>query len=168
MTCSLLGTSCPVALPPGPTVNCERFGPDLTLHFATAHDLDVLVCLSRILSSQSFRVLLLRRLHLPLPLSSLNCRCGRPLDCFGHHRSACAVSGVLGRRGGRTRVNERVRAGFGSRTVQSPGWPSSGGRGRWGCNCLVGPSWPLTQLLFQLCVGTAPQGKAQPIVMALP
>ena len=47
-------------------------------------------------SSQSFRVLLLRRLH--LLVSSRNCRCGRPLDCIGHHRSACAVAGVLGRR----------------------------------------------------------------------
>ena len=37
-----------------------------------------------------------------------------------------------------------------------------------GCYCLVGPSWPLTQLLFQPCVGMALQGKAQPIVMALP
>ena len=45
-----------------------------------------------------FRVLLLR-LWRPLPLSSSVCRCGRPLDAFGHHRSACAVSGVLGRRG---------------------------------------------------------------------
>ena len=49
--------------------------------------------------SQPFRVLLLRRLHLPLTLSARACRCGRPLDAFGHHRSACATSGVLGRRG---------------------------------------------------------------------
>ena len=48
---------------------------------------------------QPFRVLLLRRLHLPLPLSARLCRCGRPLDPCGHHRSACAVAGVLGRRG---------------------------------------------------------------------
>ena len=48
---------------------------------------------------QSFRILLLRRLHLPLPLSSRSCRCGRLLDCLGHHRLACAVAGVLGRRG---------------------------------------------------------------------
>ena len=33
--------------------------------------------------SHLFRVLLLRRLHLPLPLSSRACRCGRPLDCLG-------------------------------------------------------------------------------------
>ena len=45
------------------------------------------------------RVLLLRRLRLPLPLSSRLCRCGRPLDSFGHHRAACPRAGVLGRRG---------------------------------------------------------------------
>ena len=46
-----------------------------------------------------FRVLLLRRLRLPLPLSSHSCRCGRPLDCLGHHRASCSRAGVLGRRG---------------------------------------------------------------------
>ena len=46
-----------------------------------------------------FRVLLLRRLRLPLPLSVRSCRCGRPLDSRGHHRAACARAGVLGRRG---------------------------------------------------------------------
>ena len=54
--------------------------------------------LSRI-GSHFFRVLLLRRLRLPLPLSARQCRCGRPLDAFGHHRAACARAGVLGRRG---------------------------------------------------------------------
>ena len=49
--------------------------------------------------SHLFRVLLLRRLHLPLPLSSRACRCGRPLDCLGHHRASCSRAGVLGRRG---------------------------------------------------------------------
>ena len=48
---------------------------------------------------QLFRVLLLRRLRLPLPLSSRTCRCGRVLDVFGHHRVSCAMAGVLGRRG---------------------------------------------------------------------
>ena len=48
---------------------------------------------------QLFRVLLLRRLRLPLPLSSRACRCGRLLDVFGHHRASCALAGVLGRRG---------------------------------------------------------------------
>ena len=49
--------------------------------------------------SHLFRVLLLRRLWLPLPLSSRTCLCGRPLDVFGHHRAACSRSGVLGSRG---------------------------------------------------------------------
>ena len=39
------------------------------------------------------------RLHLPLPFVSHTCRCGRPLDSFGHHRAACSGAGVLGRRG---------------------------------------------------------------------
>ena len=49
--------------------------------------------------SELFRTLLLRRLRLPLPLTVRACRCGRFLDSFGHHWSACAVSGALGRRG---------------------------------------------------------------------
>ena len=48
---------------------------------------------------QEFRVLLLRRLWCPLPLSASSCRCGRPLDPSGHHRAACPHAGVLGRRG---------------------------------------------------------------------
>ena len=48
---------------------------------------------------QLFRVLLLGRLRLPLPLSSRACQCGRLLDVFGHHRASCALAGVLGRRG---------------------------------------------------------------------
>ena len=51
------------------------------------------------IESHLFCVLLLRRLRLPLPLSARQCRCGRPLDVFGHHRAACARAGVLGRRG---------------------------------------------------------------------
>ena len=50
-------------------------------------------------SSCCGRVLLQRRLALPLPLTLRSCRCGRPLDAFGHHRAACSKSGVLGRRG---------------------------------------------------------------------
>ena len=50
------------------------------------------------LEPQLFRVLLLRRLRLPLPLSSRTCRCARFLDVFGHHRASCALAGVLGRR----------------------------------------------------------------------
>ena len=61
------------------------------------------VCLpidrTRRFDSQPFRLLLLRRLRQPLPLCLRNCRCGRPLDAFGHHQAACANAGVLGRRG---------------------------------------------------------------------
>ena len=39
--------------------------------------------------SHLFRVLLLRRLRLPLPLSQRYCRCRRPLDSLGDHRAAC-------------------------------------------------------------------------------
>ena len=46
-----------------------------------------------------FRVLLLRRLRLPLPLAERTCRCRRLLDPFGDHRAACARSGVLRGRG---------------------------------------------------------------------
>ena len=49
--------------------------------------------------SHLFSVLLMRRLHLPLPLSSRFCRSERPLDCLGHHRASCSRAGVLGRRG---------------------------------------------------------------------
>ena len=48
---------------------------------------------------QELQVLFLRRLWQPLPLSSLTCRCGRPLDPRGHHRAACPLAWVLGRRG---------------------------------------------------------------------
>ena len=51
------------------------------------------------LAPQIFRVLLLRRLWLPLPLTSRTCWCGRPLDPRGHHRAACPRAGVLGSRG---------------------------------------------------------------------
>ena len=50
-------------------------------------------------SPAEFRVLFLRRLWLPLPLTSRVCRCGRPLDSCGHHRAACSRAGVLGSRG---------------------------------------------------------------------
>ena len=50
-------------------------------------------------TSQLFRVILLRRLHLPLLLTVRNCWCGLPLDSRGHHRAACARAGVLGGKG---------------------------------------------------------------------
>ena len=50
--------------------------------------------------SHLFRILLLRRLRLHLPLSARSCRCRRPVDPLGDHRAACAQSGVLRARGG--------------------------------------------------------------------
>jgi hypothetical protein len=46
-----------------------------------------------------FRLLLLRRLRLPLPLTERNCRCRRVLDPLGDHRAACPRSGILRSRG---------------------------------------------------------------------
>lgn len=51
-------------------------------------------------SSKHFRLFILGRLRLPLPLSARTCRCCRTLDPLGDHRSACAQSGLLRRRGG--------------------------------------------------------------------
>ena len=49
--------------------------------------------------AQVFRVVLLRSLWCPLPLSGASCRCGRPPDSRGHHRAACPLAGVLVHRG---------------------------------------------------------------------
>ena len=45
---------------------------------------------------QEFRVLPLKRLWQPLPLSSSICRCDRPLDSRDHNRAVCSVVGVFG------------------------------------------------------------------------
>lgn len=50
--------------------------------------------------SHIFRILLLRRLRLELPLAARTCRCRRALDLLGGHRAACAQSGVLRSGGG--------------------------------------------------------------------
>jgi hypothetical protein len=42
-----------------------------------------------------FRILMLRRLRLPLPLTERACRCRRTLDPLGDHRAACSRAGVL-------------------------------------------------------------------------
>ena len=49
----------------------------------------------------------MRGLCLSLPLTARVCRCGRLLDVIGHHRSACAVSGVLGVQGSSAGVRSR-------------------------------------------------------------
>ena len=58
------------------------------------------VCPELILEPAHFRVLLLRRLRLPLPFVPARCRRGREQDALGDHRSACPQSGVLRARGG--------------------------------------------------------------------
>ena len=65
-------------------------------------------CLFTQFGSKQFRTLL-RRLHLPLLLSTRYCWCGRPFNCLGHHRAACSVAGILGQS---VSVGERGRAGL--------------------------------------------------------
>ena len=67
--------------------------------------------------SHLFRLLLSRRLRLPLPLSAHFCRRRRALDPLGDHRAACAQSGLLRARGG------------GPGTGSSPHMQGSGGTG---------------------------------------
>ena len=90
------------------------------------------------LAPQLFRVLLLRRLWLPLPLTSRTCRCGRPLDPCGHHRAACPRVGVLGSRGFSV---ESAAA----RVCRVPGFPQISLSGTWTClsllTMLVGWRW---------------------------
>ena len=45
-----------------------------------------------------FRLVLLRRLRLELPLDVRRCKCGRRVDALGDHRAACATVGKLARR----------------------------------------------------------------------
>ena len=45
-----------------------------------------------------FRVLLLRRLRMPLPLGPRSCSCRGALDAYGDHRAACSTSSVLASR----------------------------------------------------------------------
>ena len=70
---------------------------------------DVLL-FSTLVSTLSFRVLLLRRLWLPLLPTSRTCRCGRPLDVLGHHRWGLesAAARVCREAGGRVSANVLV------------------------------------------------------------
>ena len=69
-----------------------------------------------------FRVLLLRRVRLPLPLSFRLRRCGRPLDSFGHHRAACSRAGVSQEGANLPRTHWTTRSG----SIGGSGW--RGGR----------------------------------------
>ena len=66
------------------------------------------------IDSQPFRILLLRRLRMPLSLTVHSCRCGRLLDSLG---SLCSRRG-LGQKG----VSSRKRS---SAHLQRGGWPGA-------------------------------------------
>ena len=117
---------------------------------------------------QPFRVLLLRRLWLPLPLSSRSCRCGRPLDSSGHHRAACAVAGVLGSR----RFALKSAAAAGKQAAVCPRmsesrtriwrrrtrWTTAGSK-LWltGCRSSMVPNSPWTRHWSHHCAGMGPR-----------
>ena len=63
------------------------------------------------IDSALFRVLLQRRLHLPLSLSHRICGCGRPLDPFCHHHAACSRTEAPGRRASLWRVRPQKSSG---------------------------------------------------------
>ena len=115
-----------------------------------------------------FRVLLLRRLRLPLPLSARSCRCGRPLDSRGHTTEQDAQG-----RGFWEDADTRWTAqqqGFVAREAHvSPqtwwseiwtwrhqimqmrvGWRSS----LTGCHCLAAHSWRSTRPWSPFCTAT--------------
>ena len=60
------------------------------------------------LEPQLFRVLLLRRLHLHLPMSARFCRCGQPLDPCGHGHSLESIAARICREAG-ARDHKRSR-----------------------------------------------------------
>ena len=121
-----------------------------------------------------FRVLLLRRLLLPLPLSVRNCRCGRPLDAFGTTVQLAQQQGCWGAEVG----------------LWSLSWPECAGRAeqesaptfscatwtwhsttawmaddwKWwqmGCPSTEAPSWPSTRQWCHHCTGMAVPDEAQ-------
>ena len=57
-----------------------------------------------------FRVLVQRRLRLPLPLSHRICGCGLSIDSLGHHRAACSRTGAFGKK--RIRSGKRTCKGL--------------------------------------------------------
>ena len=50
-------------------------------------------------SAQCFKIILLRRLRLALPIFLRRCRCAIALDSLGDHRASCPRAGILGNRG---------------------------------------------------------------------
>ena len=118
--------------------------------------------------AQVFRVLLRRRLRLPLPLSSRSCRCGRFLDPLATTGAGCSEAGVLGKRGfPLERAAEQVCREAGARVStnvfvetwtwrNTTFWTIEGWRW-WRTASLCGtvPSWRLTRHWCRLCTGMA-------------
>ena len=131
--------------------------------------------------SHLFRVLLSRRLRLPLPLSSRLCRCSRSLDIFGHHRAACSRAEVLGRRGFSVEsVAARICREGGARLatnlfvrdmdLRPPNVIDSRRLevvADWLRLCLEACSWPWTPRWCLLCIVTARLDVTQPMLMEL-
>ena len=126
-----------------------------------------------------FRVLLLRRLRLPLPPVSRTCQCGHPTDVLGHHRAACARAGVLGWRGfalesAAARVSRRRRQSILQRHGERSGLEgarrarrsSPRSRRRRTSATWRGHNWPSTPPWFPLCIVTDPPDLTQPTLMA--
>ena len=116
---------------------------------------------------QVFRVILLRRPHLPLTLTVRNCRCGQPLDICGHHRAACAPAGVLGGRGwALENVVARICSEAGGRVttnvlVRNLDLVGPDVEVVAGCLCSEVPNWRSTRQWSVHCVLTAPPGGGQ-------
>ena len=112
--------------------------------------------------AQPFRILLCRRLQFSLPLSLRSCRCGSQLDSFGHHRAACHVAGVLGRRRGcfgmrcctdvsrsrGTGHDQHVCSRHGPGPLQRTRRSKTRGCGQTGSHSGAGHSWPLIPPVF--------------------
>ena len=108
--------------------------------------------------SHLFRVLLLRRLRLPLPLSQRYSRCRRPLDSLGDHRAACARAGVLQSRGcplerAAARVCREAGARVTCNTISRSIVSTTGGLRSLptACRCGAGSSSPWTPRWYLPC-----------------
>ena len=104
-----------------------------------------------------FRILILRRLRLPLPLTERACRCRRAVDPLGDHLAACSRAGVLRSRGVPLgHAAARVCREVGAVLQCKPAWPTSTSllfnaltavpskSSQLGCHCCMAPSWPST------------------------
>ena len=99
---------------------------------ATIHQFPLPLC--RLVLTCRFRVLLLCVLF-PVPCSARNCRCGRPLDSSGHHRSlrsgrGSGAEGLHGRKRRSTGVSGTRRQSFVECASARHGFGSAGRAGQ--------------------------------------